>query len=186
MASPVGVPLPSALVAATAAFTLLALAAATGTSMLLVTNPLAHELPSPSGNVFIPQDTAVLVSVITCVIAGRTMSHLVGPVVPLGGSSMERERSSTRSSSAGLRTRLKWCSPHALGSVAPASLLGVGVMLPPMPVPSPGSNVPPVPLATTPLAPPVPSPPPPPLSVSSPPAPRLAGAAPPSNRRRLR
>src|SRR3954463_1885143 len=113
MASPVGVPLPSGVVAATAAVTACALPDFTATGIALVTEPAMHSEPSPSGNTFKPQDTDALVCDTTSLTPGTTRSHLEVPLVPAGASFMDPERSSTIKISAGLRSRLKSLCAHS-------------------------------------------------------------------------
>src|SRR3982751_5011341 len=101
MVSPVGVPLPSGVVALTASVTSFALPDATGTGMASVTDAAMQAEPSPSGNSLRPQDTVFPVVVTTSFTPGTTKLHLLAPRLPLGGSAMDPERSSTSKISAG-------------------------------------------------------------------------------------
>src|SRR6188768_2737968 len=82
MASPVGVPMPAGVVAVIWVVTGPAFLAAMATGMALVTEPAAHDIPSPSGKTLRPQETEASVAVTTSLTPGTTRSHLVVPTVP--------------------------------------------------------------------------------------------------------
>src|SRR6187431_1395738 len=124
IASPVGVPFPSGVVAVICAVTSAALPAAIGTGMALVTEAAMHSEPSPSGNTLSPQETEASVAVTTSLTPGTTSAHLVSLLLlPLGFSFIDPERSSTIKISAGRRLRLKSCRAHSPFMTSPASAL---------------------------------------------------------------
>src|SRR5215471_20925116 len=135
----------------TAALMAAAFIAAIGTSILGVTVPVVQSEPS-SGNVFRPQEASESVAATAMVTAGTTCDHFDGLVAeaafPSLPSCMDADRSSTRNRSAGLRTRLKVCSPHC---VPPSSSKLPPAPVPPEVAPWPPAPVPPL-VAPEPLA----------------------------------
>src|SRR6478609_4277800 len=122
MASPVGVPLPSGVSIITCPVTAAALLGAIGTGTSLVTEAAVHSLPSPSGNALRPHEIEASVAVTTSLTAGTTKFHLLSlPVLPLGFSFIDPERSSKSKISAGCRLSFTSCRAHSPFITSPAS-----------------------------------------------------------------
>src|SRR3954468_12502653 len=139
MASPVGVPLPSAIVLVMMPFTVVAFPGMIWAGIASVTEVAEHSEPSPSGNSLSPHDTEASVAVMTAVMPATTASQRVWFIGGTVCSIIDFERSSTSSTSAGLLDSTKFCCAHSPldTSGSPAMPVGPSATVPalaPLPI----------------------------------------------------